>query len=387
MESETNTGNKDIIPFSITMKVDTEDREFKDFFEYLLSLIRSPFDHHVDSVFTYTNKFSVQQGIFWITPDIIVSLSFEESWTAVIVSLEKKEVLYNFSFDAQNKQILSSMDLETSSGVIDLTQGGRRWEGKICNGKPCGYGTLFDERGNVEYIGFMVNDVKECYGITYIENTENVKYKGNYCKDNRFGIGYMGDMHGEMSKEITFVNDAPIDSVTKMTISSEPPTTFSILVEQLVIENIGEWVTTYFPFNQFKNLKTLEVGNECFMNVEQVFLTDMMHLESVKFGDQAFSVYFNAWGEDVLHTNEFVVRNCPNLRQLLFDAHAFSDYYICSISNLPSLHSLEFGSKSGMSDCFTNCPQLVLEDFPELEELHFGGQCFFGVENLKIRSK
>ena len=386
MEAQENMENNGAIPFSPTMKVDMEDRVFKDFFNYLLNVIREPFNQTVDSVFTYTNMSSVQQGIFWISPEIIVSLSYDESWTAVIVSLETRSLLYNFTFDAVNSTILSSMDSEIGHGIVDLSQSGRRWEGEVCNDKPCGYGILYNDHGNIEYNGFYVNGVKECYGISYFDDIEIIKYQGNYCKGNRFGIGFMGDLHGEMSKEIIFVNDAIADSFKNTTISSELSTGFSILVENLVIKDMDEWATTYFPFNQFRNLKSLEVGQRCFMNVEQVFLTDMMNLESVRFGDQAFSEYSNAWNEDILHTTEFVVRNCPNLRQMVFNPHAFSDYYICSISNLPSLHSLLFGSEDGMSDCFTQCPRLVLEGFPELEKLHFGGQSFFGVEDVKIRS-
>ena len=387
MEAQEGMENKEAIPFSSTMKVDMEDKVFKEFFDFLLKVIREPFDQNVDSVFTYTKTSSVHQGVFWVSPEIIVSLSYDESWTAVIVSLKERSLLYNFTFDAVNSTILLNMDSERGYGIIDLSPSGRRWEGEICNNKPCGYGILYNDHGNIEYDGFYVNGVEECYGISYFDNTEIVRYQGNYCKGNRFGIGVLGDLHGELSKEMIFVNNATADSFNNLTISPELSTGFSILVENLVIKDMNEWETTYFPFNQFRNLKSLEVGCNCFTNVEQVFLTDMMNLESVKFGNQAFSEYSNAWNEDILHTTEFIVRNCPNLRQLIFDPHAFSDYYICSISNLPSLHSLLFGSEDGMSDCFTQCPRLILEDFPELEKLCFGGQSFFGVEDVKIRSK
>ena len=135
----------------------------------------------------------------------------------------------------------------------------------------------------------------------------------------------MGDLRGEVSKEIVFVNDAPVDTFKKLTISSELSTDISLWVENLVIDNLNEWSPSYFPFNQFRNLKSLKVGSSCLKNIDKVFLTDMMNLESAVFGVQAFSEYYNAWHERISHENEFIAKNCPNLRQLKFDAHAFSD--------------------------------------------------------------
>ena len=52
-------------------------------------------------------------------------------------------------------------------GCIDLNVNGKRWEGGMKNGKPFGYGVLYDEEGKKEYEGFMVDGKKMCYGMEY----------------------------------------------------------------------------------------------------------------------------------------------------------------------------------------------------------------------------
>ena len=43
---------------------------------------------------------------------------------------------------------------------IDLDVNGRRWEGSVINGKPFGFGVMFDEEGRKEYEGFMMDGLK-----------------------------------------------------------------------------------------------------------------------------------------------------------------------------------------------------------------------------------
>ena len=61
------------------------------------------------------------------------------------------------------------------------------------DGKPFGYGELFDEEGKKEYEGFMVDGVKMGYGIEYYSDIEWVKYRGCFYDGKRFGKGVLYD--------------------------------------------------------------------------------------------------------------------------------------------------------------------------------------------------
>lgn len=65
-------------------------------------------------------------------------------------------------------------------------------------------------------------------------------------------------------------------------------------------------------------------------------------------------------------------------------ASAFSDFYQCTIENLPNLRVIVFGTGRTMSNVFCQCPSLTIDNLPKLSTLHFGGQSFFAVETLQI---
>lgn len=379
--------NQETIPFSPTMEISRDDETFREFLTFLLSVIQCPFDHHIDGVLTYTDNITVNRGILWIDPSTILSLWYDDLWNVTIVSLEQQQVIFHFTFNAVSEDIISvspSSDIEY--GTIDLSTAGNRWNGSILNGAPHGFGTLYDERGHIVFEGFYVDGRPECYGISYHNVSHFIEYKGNYCHGERHGIGCCGDMKGVLYSETIFLMNQPYCTSLSANSTSDLAN-LHIWLEELVIDNIGEWHYTYFPFNQLRNLRILEIKRGCFRDLNQLFLTDMMNLQKVTFGYQACSRYNNAWSEEIDHDSEFRLCNCPKLTSVFFGNHSLSDFYIFTIENLPSLKSLKFGEFNEHSDSFTNCPTMIIDGFPELEELVFGGQAFFGVKDAQIKSK
>ena len=75
------------------------------------------------------------------------------------------------------------VDTQCAGEVIDLDTNGRRWEGRMMEGQPYGYGVMYDEEGKKEYEGFMMDGMKSCYGIEYYSDIERMKYEGCYNND------------------------------------------------------------------------------------------------------------------------------------------------------------------------------------------------------------
>lgn len=100
-------------------------------------------------------------------------------------------------------QTVSCSEREHSSfdGCIDLDTKGRRWEGMIRVSVPFGYGILYNEEGEKEYEGFMMDGEKVCFGTTYYPDLDQIKYKGCYYKDDRFGYGVLYDRRGVIEYE------------------------------------------------------------------------------------------------------------------------------------------------------------------------------------------
>lgn len=47
-----------------------------------------------------------------------------------------------------------------NTGCIDMKTSEERWKGYVKDGKPFGYGILYDDKGNRECEGFMMNGSK-----------------------------------------------------------------------------------------------------------------------------------------------------------------------------------------------------------------------------------
>ena len=94
--------------------------------------------------------------------------------------------------------------------IIDLNEEGRRWEGGVLKGEVFGYGCLYDEENRLEYEGWMIDDVKRCYGIEYWNDLEVKKYSGCWYHGMKHGYGVLYDRNGVRRCKGIFRNDCII---------------------------------------------------------------------------------------------------------------------------------------------------------------------------------
>ena len=92
---------------------------------------------------------------------------------------------------------------------------------------------------------------------------------------------------------------------------------------------------------KFVNLRELNVGDECFENVNKVKLIGLKKLERVVIGRNCFTKKKNGWGDDP--NRHFYLKNCERVRELKIGCYSFSDYSVCEIESVPSLEVIEIG--------------------------------------------
>ena len=123
-------------------------------------------------------------------------------------------------------------------------------------------------------------------------------------------------------------------------------------VTELVIPSIccdeEEW--SVFDVSELKWLKSIEIGDECFENVNEVKLIGVNRLERVVIGKNSFTKKKNNAGNDP--NRHFYLKDCERLRELKMGCYSFSDYSVCDIENLPSLEVIEMGDLNEVSDNF-----------------------------------
>ena len=119
-------------------------------------------------------------------------------------------------------------------------------------------------------------------------------------------------------------------------------------IEELIIgkglynDNCGDISKMKVDLSEFKKLKRIEIGNECFQNVREFVIDGLASLESVKIGEWCFKISSDERDDGVCR-----ITNCPNLRQLEIGDWSFKDFQSFELSNLNSIQSIKFGD-----DCF-----------------------------------
>ena len=103
-------------------------------------------------------------------------------------------------------------------------------------------------------------------------------------------------------------------------------------------------------FAEFVNLRELNVGDECFENVNEVKLIGLSQLERVVIGKKSFTKKKGSYGWD--SNRHFYLKNCEKVRELMMGCYSFSDYSVCEIENVPSLEVIEMGDLNEVSDNF-----------------------------------
>ena len=94
--------------------------------------------------------------------------------------------------------------------------------------------------------------------------------------------------------------------------------------------------------SELKYLKRIEIGNECFENVNEVKMAGLSELESVVIGMNSFMKNKNSAGKDP--NRHFYLKNCPKLKSLKMGRYSFSDYKVIEIESVDALEVIEIGN-------------------------------------------
>ena len=224
--------------------------------------------------------------------------------------------------------------------VLDLSDDGERWEGDVLNNQPYGWGVVYDSENRRVYEGFRIRGVNVCYGRSYYSEVGVIEYEGEICEGKRWGRGTQYDRNGKTVFDGEWIND---EYLSKQVVLSEENQFLHNHLEELIVENNGcngpEWTALDLGF--ISSLRLLEVGDDCFENVEEVKLIGLNQLEKVVIGENSFTKKKNGTGKN--SNRHFYLKNCEKLRELKMGPYSFNEYSVCEIENVPSLEVIEMG--------------------------------------------
>ena len=117
---------------------------------------------------------------------------------------------------------------------------------------------------------------------------------------------------------------------------------------------------TVFNFSRFSLLEELEIGNDCFENVELFKIDGLNELKSLKIGMNSFTKIKNSFGND--SSRSFSILNCIELESVEIGRFSFSDYAgEFELKNLPKLSTIKIGEIGSESRNFHELPVFMLQ--------------------------
>ena len=237
--------------------------------------------------------------------------------------------------------------------IIDLSNEGDRWEGGELNGKPFGYGCLFDCDGYLVYEGYIYNNQYVCYGTEYypdlirINSTKEnhgVKYRGYWFYHTKCGRGISYDHLGDVDCDKEWELDLHLVRKKRGKQYTSRASYVISQCEEKVSLNIPMYSLRSLQLSPFMfRLKELSIKPNCFRSVRKFTVEHFPILNSISVGRDCFNHHY---GNDVtLRECEGTCRitDCPNLRRISFSRDAFYTYQTLDLSNLVSLQTISFG--------------------------------------------
>ena len=130
----------------------------------------------------------------------------------------------------------------------------------------------------------------------------------------------------------------------------------------ITIKSCKDYRSEGLDFSRFTELKELMIEGKCFDYPSKVRIEGMKQLKRVEIGSGCFTST-NAF-------NELVVKDCPELSELVIGSNCFSCFTSFQLSGLPSLKRLSIGSY-----CFKEA-NLDIRKMESMETIQLGNSCF-----------
>ena len=113
-------------------------------------------------------------------------------------------------------------------------------------------------------------------------------------------------------------------------------------VENLIISSNNCNELNSLNLNEYRYLKSIEIGDECFKNVDLFSIDGLNELKSLKIGINSFTKYKDSYAYNEFRSFSFL--NCDKLETIEIGPYSFSDYGGgFELKNLPKLSTIKIG--------------------------------------------
>ena len=272
-----------------------------------------------------------EKGAFYMK----VGIGIKEGAIAVITTEDCVTVA-----DVKKRQLLRVNGKAVSgiehNQVLNLNDGGERWEGDVDDNEPYGWGVLYDDEGEKRYEGFRIGSENMLYGTLYYSDIQKIEYEGNWCAGKRWGRGILYDRNGKVVYDGEWINGNHLETRGMLRDVNQ---LLHNCIQELIVPshccNEKEWKCV--DFSLVSALRVFEVGDDCFKSVMELKLIGMKALERVVIGASSF----------MGHKGSFCLKKCPLIRELKIGHNSFWSYDLCKIEENDRLDVIEIRGVNG----------------------------------------
>ena len=236
-------------------------------------------------------------------------------------------------------------NVKSNADLVLVYVGGYRFDENMCEFVRCGSGMI------------MENGACTCI-VEYDEKGVEIEGRKRMMID-----GWNGERDGKRRRK----ESENVIACPGLNLSYPREIDKIVIGDNSMNDDCGDISKMKLDLSEFKQLKKIDIGNECFKNVREFVLDGLEKLESVKIGRKCFRISNKEERDDGL----LRITNCSNLTQLEIGSGSFKDFKQFELSNVNSLQSITFGE-----DCFKNVHEFVLDGLDKLESVKIGRKCF-----------
>ena len=133
-------------------------------------------------------------------------------------------------------------------------------------------------------------------------------------------------------------------------------------LSSIIIQSCKDYRSEVLDVSRFTELKKLKIEGNCFDYPSRVRIEGMKYLKRVEIGSGCFTTTNT--------DNELVVKDCPELSELVIGSNCFSSFTSFQLNGLPSLKRLSIDSY-----CFEKA-SFEVRKMESLETIQLGAYCF-----------
>lgn len=199
------------------------------------------------------------------------------------------------------------------------------WVGDTVDTYTFGYGRFYKGSNILVYEGFSFFNVYAGIGISFHEDGIKKHYEGTWYFGKSHGYGTLWDQDGNVTFQGYFNNGLPVENRTLCILhGDENLNSIHAFVTELVIgcrcfvSSVEQIDFMSFPF-----LVVLEIGNESFQKTKHLKISNNPSLESIQVGEKSFNV-----------SGSILITNNSELHTILIAADSFVTYSDVTIQSI-----------------------------------------------------